>query len=59
VLAADRGELLVVEVRHESIGEAPSRLRSVAERVVAVGGRLHDDHRSLLRAEFPIERESI
>jgi signal transduction histidine kinase len=57
VVAADRGELLVVEVRHESIGELPARLRSLGERVVAVGGRLHDDDRSVLRAEFPIERE--
>jgi GAF domain-containing protein len=57
VVAADRGELLVVEVSHESIGEAPERLRSLAERVVAVGGRLHDDRRSVLRAELPIEHE--
>jgi len=59
VVAADRGELLVVEVCHESIGEAPARLRALAERVVAVGGRLDDDGRSVLRAEFPTEREPI
>jgi hypothetical protein len=59
VVAADRGELLVVEVSHESIGEAPERLRSLAERVVAVGGRVYDDRRSVLRAELPIEQEQI
>ena len=59
VAAADRGELLVVEVRHESIGEAPARLRALTERVVAVGGRLEDDGHSRLRAEFPIEPERI
>jgi signal transduction histidine kinase len=57
VIAADRGELLIVEVCHESIGEAPARLRALAERVLAVGGRLDDGRRSVLRAEFPIERE--
>jgi signal transduction histidine kinase len=59
VIAADRGELLVVEICHESIGKAPARLRALAERVLAVGGRLDDDRRSVLRAEFPIERERI
>jgi signal transduction histidine kinase len=59
VVAADRGELLVVEVSHESIGKAPERLRSLAERVVAVGGRLHDDRRYVFRAELPIEHEQI
>jgi len=59
VVAADRGELLVVEVCHESIGEGPARVRALAERVVAVGGRLDDDRRSVLRAEFPIERERL
>ena len=59
VVAADRGELLVVEVCHESIGDAPARLRALAERVVAVGGRVDDDRRSVLRAEFPIEPERI
>jgi signal transduction histidine kinase len=59
VVAADRGELLVVEVSHESIGEAPERLRSLAERVVAVGGRVYDDRRSVLRAELPVEHEQI
>jgi signal transduction histidine kinase len=59
VVAADRGELLVVEVSHESIGEAPERLRSLAERVVAVGGRLYNDRRSVVRAELPIEHEQI
>jgi signal transduction histidine kinase len=59
VVAADRGELLVVEVCHESIGEAPASLRALAERVVAVGGRLDNDRRCMLRAEFPIERELI
>jgi signal transduction histidine kinase len=56
VVVADRGDLLVVEVSHASIGDAPARLRALAERVVAVGGRLDDDRRSALRAEFPIER---
>ena len=50
VVAADRGELLVVEISHENIGSAPERLRSLAERVVAVGGRLYNDRRSVLRA---------
>jgi signal transduction histidine kinase len=59
VVAADRGELLVVEVSHESIGEAPERLRSLAERVVAVGGRLYNDRCSVVRAELPIEHEQI
>jgi signal transduction histidine kinase len=58
VVAGERGELLVVEVSHESIGEAPERLRSLAERVLAVGGRIHDD-RSVLRAELPIEHDLI
>ena len=55
VVAADRGELLVVEVCHESIGEAPARVSGLAERVVAVGGRIDDDRRSVLHAELPIE----
>ena len=59
VAVADRGDLLVVEVRHESIGDASSRLRGLAERVVAVDGRLHDDRSSVLRAEFPVAREPI
>jgi signal transduction histidine kinase len=59
VVAADRGELLVVEVSHESIGKAPERLRSLAERVVAVGGNLYNDRRSVLRAELPIDCEQI
>ncbi len=59
VAAADRGELLVVEVSHESIGAGPARVRALTERVVAVGGRLDDDRRSVLRAEFPIERERL
>ena len=53
VVAADRGELLVVEVSHENIGQAPERLRSLAERVVAVGGRVCDDRRSVFRVELP------
>ena len=59
MVAADRGELLVVEVSHESIGKAPERLRGLVERVVAVGGRLYNDRRSVLRAELPLEREQI
>ena len=37
----------------------PERLRSLAERVVAVGGRLDSDRRSVLRAELPIDCEQI
>jgi signal transduction histidine kinase len=54
VVVADRGERLVIEVRHASIGEDPARLRALAERVVAVGGRVDDERRAVLRAELPI-----
>jgi signal transduction histidine kinase len=55
VIVADRGELLVVELRHERIGDAKAALRDLAERVAAVGGRLHHDGQ-VLRAEIPVER---
>jgi signal transduction histidine kinase len=56
VAVADRGGLLLVEVGHERIGESEPRLRGIAERVAAVGGRIHIDRNSVLRAEVPIER---
>jgi signal transduction histidine kinase len=52
VVIADRGELLVVELHHERIGEAA--LSDLYERVAAVGGRLHTDGRGVLRAEIPV-----
>ena len=54
VAVADRGELLLVEVSHDRIGEAEPRLRGIVERVAAVGGRVHVDRNSVLRAEVPL-----
>jgi len=54
VAVADRGELLLVEVGHDRIGEAEPRLRGIVERVAAVGGRVHVDRNSVLRAEVPL-----
>jgi signal transduction histidine kinase len=56
VVVADRGTQLVVEIDHAGIGRAEERLRDLAERVAAVGGRLDLDGDSGLRAEIPIER---
>ena len=55
VAVADRGDLLLVEVSHARMGESEPRLRGIAERVVAVGGRMHVDRNSVLRAEVPID----
>jgi signal transduction histidine kinase len=52
VVIADRGELIVVELHHERIGEAA--LPDLHERVAAVGGRLHTDRHGVLRAEIPV-----
>ena len=54
VAVADRGELLLVEIGHEGIGASEARLRGLIERVAAVGGRVHIDRNSMLRAEVPI-----
>jgi signal transduction histidine kinase len=54
VAIADRGDRLLVEVGHERIGESEPRLRGIIERVAAVGGRIHVDRNSVLRAEVPL-----
>jgi signal transduction histidine kinase len=51
VAVADRGELLLVEISHETLAVADAGL---AERVTAVGGRLHVDRNGVLRAEVPV-----
>jgi hypothetical protein len=52
VVIADRGELLVVELHHERIGEAA--LPDLHERVAAVGGRIEVGGQGVLRAEIPV-----
>ena len=54
VAVADRGELLLVEVGHGRIADSEPRLRGIAERVEAVGGRMRVDGDSTLRAEVPL-----
>jgi signal transduction histidine kinase len=56
VMIGDRGDRLVAEVRADCGCEAP---RGLADRVAAVGGRLHVDVSpggSVVRAEMPVER---
>ncbi len=54
IAVADRGDVLLVEVGHDRIGESEPRLRGIVERVVAVGGRVHIDRNCVLRAEVPL-----
>jgi signal transduction histidine kinase len=54
VAVADRGEVLLVEVSHDRMADAEPRLRGIADRVAAVGGRVQLDGNSVLRAEVPV-----
>jgi GAF domain-containing protein len=54
VMVGDRGDHLVAEVRGDRPGDPPTGL---ADRVAAMGGRLHVEERgAVLRAEIPLER---
>lgn len=59
LLVADRGDRILVEVRHQYVADTRHALRGVARRVAAVGGRLDfdtvQDGRTVLRAEVPVE----
>jgi signal transduction histidine kinase len=52
VIAGDRGDRLVIEVRDDGVAAADRRLPGLAERVAAVGGHLAAG--AGVRAEFPL-----
>jgi signal transduction histidine kinase len=56
VSVGDRGDRLVVEIRDDGATAGDRQLPGLADRVAAVGGHLHVEGWSVVRAELPVVR---